>query len=110
MYPKAFLESPRDFVFISAQRGPELLSVLCSLKGELWSHKCSMFMVVIMKSQAEMSFGGEKCFPVFAWQCMLYRNMTAIQITFTAYQTGNPLSSGERQRKAHVPADASISL
>lgn len=73
-----------------------------------------MLAVVIMKSIAEMSFGGvgvENVFPVFAWQCMLYRNMTAIQITFTAYQTGNPLSSGggERQWKAHVPTDASIS-
>lgn len=63
-----------------------------------------------MKSRAEMSFGGKKCFPVFAWQCMLYRNMTAIQITFTAYQMGNPLSSRERQWKANVPTDASISL
>lgn len=51
-----------------------------------------------MKSKAEMSFlGGKKCFPVFAWQCMLYRNMTAIQITFTAYQMGNPLSSGRER-------------
>lgn len=62
-----------------------------------------------MKSKAKMSFF-EEMLPVFACQCMLYRNTTAIQITFTTYQTGDPLSSGERQWTAHVPTDASISL
>lgn len=38
--------------------------MLCTDERELWSHKSSMFVVVIMKSKAEMSFGGEmfSCF------------------------------------------------
>lgn len=36
--------------------------VFCPLKRELWPHKSSVFVVVIMKSKAKMSFRGGNVF------------------------------------------------
>lgn len=55
-----------------------------------------------MKSKAEMSFWGEM-FSCFCLAVHVIQKHDSIQITFTAYQTGNPLSSEERQWKARVP-------